>query len=318
MGKTIISWATHTCNVVHGCSKPAAVPAHVIPIAEKVSGPIPPKWLNSGTSPECFRCYAEKLSNMRGWTPLPWQEENIEANLRLQGGRISEARSVKVKDTNLPPSKRERFFICSMGDIFHESVPFEFVESIWPTLLEYRHIYMLLTKRPDRAAEFPGPWPDHIWLGATCGHPFTKWRLEFLRASRAQVRFVSMEPMLASMVRSVNPIDGRTYGMKLDGIDQVIVGGESGQGYRPMYHHWAREVRDQCVRAKRAFFMKQSAAYRTEMDCWLLEEDGTAWEWRQFPGELSDPVQVFPPASRIEAQHVSTAKLDRMLRILAD
>jgi len=65
--KTIISWATYTVNVVHGCSKPAAVPLEHLELAEQVSGPIDPKWTQPNTSPECARCYAETLSNRRGW-----------------------------------------------------------------------------------------------------------------------------------------------------------------------------------------------------------------------------------------------------------
>jgi protein gp37 len=105
-----------------------------------------------------------------------------------------------------------------------------------------------LTKRPERAAEWPGPWPDHIWLGTTCGHPVTKWRIEYLRRSQAKVRFLSAEPQLASLL----PIN-------LDGIHQVIVGGESGVGFRKLEMAWARELRDECERAGVAYFFKQDS-----------------------------------------------------------
>lgn len=266
MGETIISWATRTCNVVSGCSKPIETDA------------------DTGRrfiSPECLHCYAETLSLKRGWSLKPWTDQNIKENLKLRPERIRETARVAVQPTWLPPSERERFFICSMGDIFHASVPDSFLEQIWPYLVNYPHIYQLLTKRPERAAEWPGPWPDHIWLGTTCGTPKTAHRIDYLRGARARVKFVSAEPLLASMKE-----------VDFAGIDQVIVGGESGSSYRPMKMQWAREVRDLCMRDGIAFFYKQDAAYMTETRPYLEEEDGTCWQWRQFPGELSAPVEV--------------------------
>src|SRR5208283_3021162 len=106
---------------------------------------------------------------------------------------------------------------CSMGDIFHRLVPDDFLHAMFAEAVKHQHIYQLLTKRIERASRWVGPWPDHVWLGTTCGHPDTKFRIDYLRRSKAQVRFVSMEPLLGSML----PLD-------LRGIDQVIVGGESG------------------------------------------------------------------------------------------
>ena len=72
----------------------------------------------------------------------------------------------------------------------------------------------------------------------------------------------------------------KTFGeLNLDGIHWVIVGGESGKGYRPMDHGWARDIRDQCVEKGVAFFFKQSAAYRTELGTDLEETDGTRTTW---------------------------------------
>ncbi|OFX13212.1 MAG: hypothetical protein A2Z18_11130 [Armatimonadetes bacterium RBG_16_58_9] len=284
MGKTIISWATYTANVVHGCSKPAAVPLDVLPLAD---GPIDAKWTHTGTSPECIRCYAENLSNRRGWTPAPWTEENAVANIRIRPERLEDFRKVPVKPTTLPPSQRERFFICSMGDIFHRLVPDSYLRQLWDMMLASPHIYMLLTKRTDRAMTWPGPWPDNIWLGTTCGHPVTTWRIECLRQSKAKTRFVSGEPLLGSLA----PLD-------LSGINQFIVGGESGTGWRRMNHTWAREIRDACVRQTVAFFFKQDSSFRTESRCYLVEEDGSCWQWRQFPGEMTPPLQVQPDSER--------------------
>ena len=96
--------------------------------------------------------------------------------------------------------------------------------------------------------------------------------VDALRECGAAVRFVSFEPLLEDL----GPIS-------LYGIDWAIVGGESGPGYRPMDHAWARSIRDQCVAAGVPFFFKQSAAFRTETGPDLQEEDGTFTTWQQYP-----------------------------------
>lgn len=283
MGKTIISWATHTVNPVHGCSKPAAVPDNEYTRGLVVDS----RWRKSGSSAECAHCYAEALSNRRGWTPAPWLEANEDVNITPHLERIKEFARVPVKPVSLPPSQRERFFVCSMADIFHRAVPDEFLHRIFAAMIASPHIYQVLTKRPERAANWPGPWPENIWLGTSCGHEVTKWRIDALRDSGARTRFVSMEPLLTPML----PLD-------LRGIGQVIVGGESGPGYRPMRMEWARDVRDTCADQGVAFFYKQDAAFRTETRCYLVEPDGSCWQWRQFPGELTPPLRVEPDSSR--------------------
>jgi protein gp37 len=283
MTKTIISWATFTNNVVHGCSKPAAIPHESLPYVDYAYDE---KWTRPGTSCECVNCYAETLSNRRGWTPAPWTEDNAGENVQLHPERFRDIGKLPVKPTHLPPSQRERMFICSMGDTFHRLVPDSFLRELWGWMVKYPHIYQMLTKRADRIARWEGPWPDHIWAGATCGHPMTKWRINALRDSGAKVRFVSMEPMTASMLP-----------LNLAGIHQVIVGGESGPGFRGMHMQWVREVRDACAEQGVAFFMKQDAAFRTEKRCYLVEEDGRCMQYRQFPGELSAPVEVEPDSA---------------------
>lgn len=315
MGKTIISWATQTVNVVTGCSKPAAVTSAGLDILGELADWAPDfvdlkrtvqaigrqefaqrsavekaimlgidkKWLRSGTSPECIRCYAEFLSLRRGWSDAAWTESHEDRNVHLKPERFKEFKRIPVKDPRLPPSQRERFFVCSMGDIFHRLVPDAFLHQLFDIMRALPHIYMLLTKRPDRAASWPGPWPDNVWLGTTCGHPITKWRIEYLRRSKAKTRFVSAEPLLDSLLP-----------LNLDGIHQVIVGGESGSGFRPMKMDWAREVRDACGQQRTAFFFKQDAAYQTEKRPWLVEEDGLCREYKQYPGELSEPFEMHP------------------------
>jgi protein gp37 len=282
MGETKISWATHTVNIVHGCSKPAAVPLEVLEIAERVSGPIDLRWTKPNTSPECRICYAETLSNKRGWTPHPWLEKFEDENVMLKPERFKEITKLKVEPTHLPPSQRKRLFICSMGDLFHRNVPDEFLHRFFEVINQTAHIYQLLTKRPERAMNWPGPWTPNIWLGTTCGHPITKWRVECLRQSKAITRFVSMEPLLGDMGE-----------MDFTGIHQCIVGGESGKGFRPMDMAWAVKLKNQCVEQGCSYFFKQDSAYTTERRTYVVE-NGVAKQWRQFPGEMTAPVHVEP------------------------
>jgi protein gp37 len=147
---------------------------------------------------------------------------------------------------------------------------------------------MLLTKRPERAAKWKGPWPDHIWLGTTCGHSITRWCLNALRDSGAQVRFVSAEPLLESLAM-----------LNLTRIHMVIVGGESGPNYRKMNMCWARELRDKCADEGAAFYFKQDHGYKAGLRPYLVEEDGRRMLYRQYPGELTPPVEFEPTIRRI-------------------
>jgi protein gp37 len=132
-------------------------------------------------------------------------------------------------------------------------------------------IFQILTKRPERIADgLPNDWDagfPNVWLGVSVERNDYVWRADVLRTIPAAVRFVSAEPLL-------EPVPDLT----LTGIDWLIVGGESGPGFRPMDHEWARQLRDRALAEGVAFFFKQSAAPRTEMG---TELDGR--EWRQMP-----------------------------------
>jgi protein gp37 len=107
-----------------------------------------------------------------------------------------------------------------------------------------------------------GPFTDSIWLGVSVESNDYAWRADMLRETPAAVRFLSVEPMLG-------PIDK----VDLTGIDWVIVGGESGPGYRPMEVAWVRDVRDRCVAAGIPFFFKQWHKKNTGR-----ELDGRTWD----------------------------------------
>lgn len=235
---TAISWTDEVWNPVTGCSR---------------------------VSEGCRNCYAERLSLERGWSTLPWTAADAAANVRERPERLRKPFSWK---------EPRRVFVNSMSDLFHEAIPDDFLARIFVTMVATPHTYQCLTKRPERAATWPGPWTERMWLGASIENRKTLARLEPLRASAALVRFLSLEPLLEDL----GVLD-------LRGIQWVIVGGESGPEFRPMQHEWARSVRDQCVAAGVPFFFKQSAARRTEVGTALVEADGSTTVWHQYPDE---------------------------------
>jgi len=96
-----------------------------------------------------------------------------------------------------------------------------------------RHSYQILTKRSERMLELNSeiPWAKHIWMGVTVEDAGYKFRIDDLRKTKANVKFLSFEPLIGNIGK-----------VNLKGIDWVIVGGESGPGARPMKEEW-RESR---------------------------------------------------------------------------
>ena len=88
--------------------------------------------------------------------------------------------------------------------------------------------------------------PGHIWIGVSVENNDYAWRADMLRETPAQVKFLSIEPMLG-------PVDRVSF----EGITWVIVGGESGPHHRPMEANWVRNARDRCERDGVSFFFKQ-------------------------------------------------------------
>lgn len=151
------------------------------------------------------------------------------------------------------PAKRKKptvYFVNSMSDLFHEKVPFPYIERVFETIaLTPQHTYQVLTKRATRMAKFfkNRAVPSNAWIGVSVenikqGIP----RIEQLKKVPASIRFLSVEPLLED-VGTLN----------LQGIHWVIVGGESGPKARPMKMEWADSVRQQCQDQDVAFFFKQ-------------------------------------------------------------
>lgn len=229
----------------------------------------------SKVTPGCDNCYAERVTNrfkLQRFT-----------DILFHVNRLNEPLSVR---------KPSMFFVCSMGDLFHDQVPFDFVSKVFMVMASApRHTFQVLTKRPGRMAYYAkhllNRWPPNIWAGTSVESAKYLPRLDVLARVPAKVRFVSAEPLLGPLnlrpwLRCVECDDGphgEHQGQSHEGsLDWVIVGGESGPGARPMHPAWVRDIRDQCAAARAPLFVKQDSGPRPGMrgrlpdDLWALKE----------------------------------------------
>ncbi len=141
-------------------------------------------------------------------------------------------------------------FLNSMSDLFHEDIPVEFIQQVFKVMNETEHVYQILTKRADVLWEYDRrdylQWSHNIWMGVTVENEKFKERIDYLRKTKARVKFLSCEPLI-----------GPVSNLNLDGIDWVIAGGESGLKPRPMEPEWVEELQQQCEAAGVKFFFKQ-------------------------------------------------------------
>jgi protein gp37 len=155
-----------------------------------------------------------------------------------------------------------------MSDLFHESIPFDFIQRVFGIMGETpQHTYQILTKRAGRLREASVRlrWPTNVWMGVSVESQKYWGRVEELRETDAHVRFLSLEPLL-----------GPITSMKLDGIDWVIAGGESGPKARPMNPAWIRNIRDACIAQGVAFHFKQWGGVNKKAQGRTL--DGRTWD----------------------------------------
>ena len=140
-------------------------------------------------------------------------------------------------------------FVNSMSDLFHPKVPLNFIKKVFRVMNETpMHTYQVLTKRADRLLEVQGQllWTKNIWMGVSVEDKRVLNRIDFLRETNAVVKFLSCEPLI-----------GPLQNLQLDGINWVIVGGESGHKARPISEWWVWDIKQQCEEAGVAFFFKQ-------------------------------------------------------------
>lgn len=211
-------------------------------------------------SPGCKNCYAERLAGRL----------RAMGNRRYQNGF---AVTLHPDQLTLPLRWRQprKIFVNSMSDLFHEAVPDDFIRDIFDVMARADwHVFQILTKRSERLASLAGrlSWPPNVWQGVSVESGRYTSRIDHLRTVPAAVRFLSIEPLLGPMPD-----------LALDRIDWVIVGGESGPGRRQMSIAWAREIRDQCVRAAVPFFFKQWGGRTPKAGGRILDRQ----TWDQMP-----------------------------------
>jgi len=195
----------------------------------------------------CDNCYAMTLAKRLKAMGQPRYQQD--GDPRTSGPGFGVACHPDALDLPFSWKKPRRVFVNSMSDLFHVKVPVEFVRRVFEVMeATPQHTYQLLTKRARRLRRLATelPWPPNVWVGVSVEDESVLHRVDDLRAVPAHVRFLSCEPLLG-------PIET----LRLDGISWVIVGGESGQGARPIDPDWVRGIRDQCVAADVAFFFKQ-------------------------------------------------------------
>jgi protein gp37 len=279
MGSTKIEWTDYSWNpirTIHGgyhCTKVSA---------------------------GCQNCYAEKI-NMRFGDGVKFHKLLNPVEFCINKKQIEKP---------LHWRKPRRIFVQSMGDLFHEDIPFSFIANVFYIIhMASQHTYMVLTKRPERMKEFiegfAGPkrlqdWAyeyPNVWLGVTAeNQKMADERIPILLQIPAAKRFVSVEPMLgptnlahidAEMAGHknmyfINALNGRHDDMgrpcnELNKLDWVICGGETGPGARPMHPDWVRSLRDQCQAAGTPFFFKSWGNYCAPSQ--MPESTYRAWDY---------------------------------------
>jgi protein gp37 len=199
-------------------------------------------------SPGCKHCYAETLAErFRGVKGHPYEQG---FDLKLVPAKLTEPltwRSPKL------------VFVNSMSDLFQDGVPDDYIEAVCRVMVKAKwHTFQVLTKRSERLKQLlSGPLRFaaeqlHIWWGVSVeDRKYGLPRIVDLQRTPASVRFLSIEPLLEDLGE-----------INLEGIHWVIVGGESGNGARPMEKDWVLSIRDQCARAHIPFFFKQWGGVR--------------------------------------------------------
>lgn len=223
-------------------------------------------------SPGCKHCYAERMAerlqamgqpNYRRGFALTLQPQMLEVPLRWR--------------------KPQTIFVNSMSDLFHEDVPLAFIQRVFSVMARaHWHRFQVLTKRAHRLRELSSRlnWSPNVWMGVSVESADYRYRIDDLRRTAALTRFLSLEPLL-----------GPLGDLNLEGIDWVIVGGESGPKSRPIEADWVRDIREQCLKAGVAFFFKQWGGANKKRTGRTL--DGRKWDEMPAPKDVRFRLRVF-------------------------
>jgi protein gp37 len=208
-------------------------------------------------SPGCKNCYAERMALRLQAAHNPSYKNGFQLTLYERALVLP-----------LGWRKPQAIFVNSMSDLFHEDVPDSFIKNVFNIMNRANwHRFQILTKRSDRLLQLNPElnWAPHIWMGVSVEDLEHTQRINQLRQTNAAVKFISFEPLLG-IVPNVN----------LDGIDWVIVGGESGPFARQMEPSWVTAIRDQCQIYQVPFFFKQWGGVRKKISGRELE--GRTWD----------------------------------------
>lgn len=228
--QTAIEWTDCTWNPASGCTK-----------------------ISAG----CAHCYAERMAR------------RLEAmgQARYRNG-FAVTLHPEALEEPLGWKKSRLVFVNSMGDLFHEEIPLQFIQKVFDVMNRCpQHIFQILTKRSQRMAELAPllEWGENIWMGVTVENSDYLHRIECLQRVPARVCFLSLEPLLG-------PLDD----LVLDGLDWVIVGGESGPQARPMKEEWVLSIQSKCQKEGVPFFFKQWGGVNKKKAGRLLQ--GRTWD----------------------------------------
>lgn len=231
--KSSIEWTESTWNPITGCNK---------------------------ISPGCKFCYAERMAKRLKAMGSANYKDGFKLTLHEQ-----------VVELPLTWKKPQTIFVNSMSDLFHKDVPLEFIQKVFDVMNKaYWHKFQILTKRSDILLKYSKKlnWGDNIWMGVSVENDTFTYRIDHLRDTDANIKFLSIEPLIGPITK-----------LNLDGINWVIVGGESGPGARPIKEEWVIKIKDECINAGVPFFFKQWGGIRKKKAGRLLQGK----TWSQMP-----------------------------------
>ena len=212
MANSTIEWTDMTWNPTTGCSKVSA---------------------------GCKFCYAEIMTRR---LKAMGQEKYKEGFKVVK----EHPEALKIPYTWKSP---KIVFVNSMSDLFHPDISLKFIKDVFRVMNDHpQHVFQVLTKRSERLLELHKElkWTDNIWMGVSVEDERVTDRIDFLRKTKAKVKFLSLEPLIAPLPN-----------LNLKKIDWVIVGGESGHRPRPIEKDWVIDIMEQCEKENVSFFFKQ-------------------------------------------------------------
>lgn len=239
--KTTIEWTEQTWNPTTGCTK---------------------------VSPSCKHCYAEVMAIRLKAMSARGYENGF--NLSILPERLAQP-LVRRKPTT--------YFVNSMSDLFHNDIPFKFLDQVFDVIKRTpQHTYQILTKRSVRMLKYFSSSgrvvPENVWLGVSVeNRQYGLNRVDALRKIKAGIHFLSVEPLLED-IGEIN----------LSGIHWVIVGGESGPKARPMKAEWVESIKDQCDQEGVAFFFKQWGGWGADGKRRAKKSNGRLFAGRTWDG----------------------------------